>query len=120
MLLHNGRVKPVEAVRVGDALLGDDGAPRRVCALARGRERLARVALRPSGSAFACNVSHVLSLQCCALVRRCGRRVAFCTPLRRAGQRALAGLARHERVFRTHCASYFLFATRSRSDLLLL
>jgi len=63
VLLFDGAVVPVQNVRVGDRLMGDDSTPRTVLSLARGRERMARVELLPSGDAFRCNVSHVLSLK---------------------------------------------------------
>lgn len=61
-MLHDGRVIPVENVRVGDRLMGPDGGPRKVLSLARGRERLYRV-VPTKGAPYVVNASHVLSLR---------------------------------------------------------
>jgi serine/threonine protein kinase len=62
VLLHDGRLVPVQDVRVGDSLMGDDATPRTVLSLARGAEPMARIDLR-GGGGFTCNVSHVLALK---------------------------------------------------------
>lgn len=67
-VLHaDGSVTPVEAVRVGDALMGPDSRPRRVLSLARGIEPLYRVT-PDYGDPYVVNRSHILSVR-----RRRGR-----------------------------------------------
>jgi translation initiation factor RLI1 len=65
VLLYDGSVKPVEAVRVGDTLMGDDNTPRKVLSLARGREEMARISRceKSTRALFECNMSHVLTLK---------------------------------------------------------
>ena len=61
ILMFDGTVKPVEAVTVGDRLMGPDGRQRRVFELHRGRDDM--VEIRPlEGEAFVVNAGHVLSL----------------------------------------------------------
>lgn len=62
ILMHDGSIKPVEQVGVGDLLMGPDSAPRRVLSLARGREQLYRVT-PTKGDAYVVNESHILSLR---------------------------------------------------------
>lgn len=62
ILMHDGRVIPVEDVRVGDQLMGPDSRPRNVLSLASGRERMYRVTPR-KGDPYVVNESHILSLK---------------------------------------------------------
>ena len=62
ILMADGAIKPVEQVAVGDRLMGDDGTPRTVLSLARGREQMYRVTLR-NGDSYTCNESHIFSLK---------------------------------------------------------
>lgn len=62
VMLYDGRVVPVEDVRVGDRLMGPDSRPRRVLSLARGRERMYRV-VPTKGDPYVVNESHILSLR---------------------------------------------------------
>lgn len=62
VMLYDGRVVPVEDVRVGDLLMGPDSKPRRVESLARGREAMYRVT-PTKGDAYTVNESHILSLR---------------------------------------------------------
>jgi DNA repair protein RadD len=62
VLLHDGRVVPVEEVRVGDRLMGPDGTARTVRSLARGSERMYRI-VPTKGDSYVVNESHVLSLK---------------------------------------------------------
>jgi pre-mRNA-splicing factor ATP-dependent RNA helicase DHX16 len=58
ILMSDGSTTLVERIAVGDAVMGDDGAPRKVRALFAGRDSMARI-----GDAFTCTQSHVLSLR---------------------------------------------------------
>jgi serine/threonine protein kinase len=62
VLLASGAVKLVQHVVAGDALMGDDGTPRRVSQCTRGVAPLARIesAVAPP---LTCNTVHVLSLK---------------------------------------------------------
>lgn len=62
VLMFDGSIKPVEDVQVGDQLMGDDGTPRNVLSLARGREQMYQVTLK-NGDSYTCNESHIFSLK---------------------------------------------------------
>lgn len=62
ILMFDGYCKMSQDVAVGDLLMGPDGAPRTVQALARGRDLMYEI--KPSnGEAWRCNSQHVLVLQ---------------------------------------------------------
>jgi hypothetical protein len=63
VLMHDGEIRRVEDVRVGDLIMGDDSTPRRVLSLARGRERMYRIRYK-NGEFYDVNESHILSLRC--------------------------------------------------------
>jgi hypothetical protein len=89
VLMLDGSVKPVQAVAVGDLLVGDDGAARRVLATTAGRAAMYEIASVHSAP-FTCNGAHILSLR-------------------------LADLpARHERADGSHVVSYA--AVQRRAD----
>lgn len=62
ILMSDGSIKKVEDIKVGENLMGDDGTPRTVLGLARGKEQMYRITLT-NGDSFTCNESHILSLQ---------------------------------------------------------
>lgn len=62
ILMHDGTVKLVEDVNVGDQLMGPDSQPRNVLMLARGRQEMRRV-VPIQGDPFVVNVDHKLSLK---------------------------------------------------------
>lgn len=62
VLMHDGRVKPVEDVVAGDLVMGPDSAPRRVLRTVQGQEELYRV-IPIKGEPYVVNASHILSLQ---------------------------------------------------------
>ncbi|HCB14318.1 MAG TPA: hypothetical protein DEP36_12235, partial [Gammaproteobacteria bacterium] len=62
ILMADGTIKNVEDVRIGDQLMGNDGTPRNVLSLARGREQMYRITLK-NGDSYTCNESHMLSLK---------------------------------------------------------
>lgn len=61
VMLFDGRVIPVEAVRPGDQLMGPDSRPRNVLRTTRGRSPLYRVT-PTKGDPWVCNDVHVLTL----------------------------------------------------------
>ena len=63
VMLYDGTILPVEDVKEGMMLMGDDSTPRRVLSLARGREPLYSVKAS-RGSTWVCNESHILSFKC--------------------------------------------------------
>lgn len=63
ILMHDGSIKMVQDVGVGDVLMGDDSLPRKVLSLARGRERMYKVCDRKRGEEYVVNESHILSLK---------------------------------------------------------
>jgi len=63
IMLHDGTIKLVQDIVVGDTLMGDDSTPRRVLSLARGREMMYKVCSK-KGDGYIVNESHILSLRC--------------------------------------------------------
>lgn len=61
ILMHDGSIRAVEDVTVGDRLMGPDSAPRTVLGLSRGRGRMVRIVPR-KGRPFVVNEDHVLTL----------------------------------------------------------
>jgi len=61
ILMFDGTVKPVEDVHEGDVLMGDDGTPRHVLRLCRGRECMYRFTFA-DGVEHIYNESHILCL----------------------------------------------------------
>lgn len=61
ILMHDCSIKNVEDIKVGDQIMGDDGSPRNVLSLARGKEQMYRITLK-NGDSYTCNESHILSL----------------------------------------------------------
>lgn len=62
ILMADGRVRPVEDIRVGDRLAGPDGSARTVLHLHRGRDQMMRV-VPTKGEAFRVNAGHILSVK---------------------------------------------------------
>ena len=61
ILMHDGSLKPVEHIAVGDTLMGPGSAPRHVLELHRGHDRM--IEIRPlKGEAFIVNLGHILTL----------------------------------------------------------
>jgi superfamily II DNA or RNA helicase len=65
IMLANGEMRLVQDIIVGDRLMGDDGTPRTVLSLARGKERMYTVAesWNRGESKYTVNESHILSLR---------------------------------------------------------
>ena len=62
MMLSDGHLKPVEDLKVGDLLMGDDSQPRTILSVCRGQDRM--VNIDPNhGPSWQCNLSHVLCLK---------------------------------------------------------
>jgi len=62
ILLYDGSLKAVEEIVVGDVLVGPDSTPRKVLALHRGRDVMAKITPL-KGEPFVVNQGHILSLQ---------------------------------------------------------
>lgn len=62
VMMFDGSLKNVEAVQIGDLLMGDDSTPRKVLSLARGREQMYWVR-QLHGIDYRVNESHILSLK---------------------------------------------------------
>lgn len=62
IIMYDGQIKKVQDIRVGDVIMGDDGGPRNVLSLARGKERLYEVQ-QTYGDSYIVNESHILSLR---------------------------------------------------------
>ncbi len=62
VLMHDGTLKVVEDIVIGDLLMGDDSTPRKVLSLARGKEMMYWVRQK-HGIDYRVNESHILSLK---------------------------------------------------------
>jgi hypothetical protein len=62
ILMFDGSVKPVEKIKVGDLLMGDDSKPRRVQISGKGRGKLYKIK-QNNGIDYVCNDEHILCLQ---------------------------------------------------------
>lgn len=63
ILMHSGRVKPVEQIKVGDKVMRPNGEPAIVTSLGRGREKMYEVRSREKNhESFVVNESHILAL----------------------------------------------------------
>lgn len=62
ILMADGRIIPIEDVRVGDRLASPTGMANTVLSLARGREQMFRI-VPTKGDSYTCNASHLLSLK---------------------------------------------------------
>ena len=59
ILMYGGSTKKVEDIVIGDVLMGDDGTPRNVLSLARGREMMYKVTpFADENNFFICNAHH--------------------------------------------------------------
>lgn len=67
IMMHDGTVVPVQNVRVGDVLMGDDHTPRHVQQLFRGAEEMYNI-IPIKGETFQVNGNHILSLKFTNLV----------------------------------------------------
>lgn len=63
VIKYNKKPCPVENIIIGDILLGDDGGPRKVLSLARGREPMVRICEKGTNRSYTVNSSHILSLR---------------------------------------------------------
>jgi superfamily II DNA or RNA helicase len=61
VLMHDGTVKMVQNVQVGDVLMGDDSMPRKVLSATTGSEMCYDI-IPVKGEKWGCNESHILSL----------------------------------------------------------
>lgn len=61
ILMYTGELKPVENIRVGDVVMGNDGTPRHVLCLHRGEDLMYRITPL-KGEPFVVNGGHILHL----------------------------------------------------------
>lgn len=64
ILLYSGEIRSVEAIEVGDLLMGPDSRPRKVLQLCRGRQEMRRVT-PTQGAPWIVNKDHILALYKC-------------------------------------------------------
>jgi len=62
ILMHDGSIKKVQDVAIGDLVMGDDSTPRRVMDLGRGEDEMYEVILN-GGSKYSVNSEHILCLK---------------------------------------------------------
>lgn len=61
VIMHDGTIKMVQDIQVGDKLMGDDSTVRNVLSICRGQENMYKI-IQKDGDSFTCNESHILSL----------------------------------------------------------
>ena len=64
VLMYDGVICPVQQLKVGDVIMGDDSGPRTILSLARGQEMMYRISCG-YGESYVVNESHILSLWNC-------------------------------------------------------
>jgi hypothetical protein len=75
IMCYDGVVRPVQDIKVGDFLMGDDSKPREVFALSRGVGQLYKVT-QTNGMEYVVNENHVLSLRVSYLTaKKCENRI---------------------------------------------
>ncbi len=62
VMMATGEILPVQGINEGDKIMGDDGSPRKVLSLSRGREKMYRID-QIKGESYTVNESHILSLK---------------------------------------------------------
>jgi len=62
ILMHDGTIKKVQDISVGDVVMGDDSGPRHVLDLGRGQEAMYTI-VPSKGESWGCNESHILVLK---------------------------------------------------------
>lgn len=63
VLMHDGTIKFVQNIQVGDILMGDDSTPRNVLSICRGSEQLYRVCPRNGyHESYVVNASHIMTV----------------------------------------------------------
>ena len=63
IMMHNGTIKKVEDVIIGDKLMGDDSTVRNVMDLCHNKEMMYRITPK-KGDTYVVNENHILSLKC--------------------------------------------------------
>jgi Hom_end-associated Hint/Type III restriction enzyme, res subunit/LAGLIDADG-like domain len=61
VMMYDGSIKPVQDVKVGDKIMGDDSSPRNILSVCSGTEQLYNV-VPTKGDSYIVNESHILSL----------------------------------------------------------
>lgn len=63
VLMYDGRIKPVEEVRIGDLVMGDDSTPRTVQSLSQGRSKMYQITPKSNcHEPYVVNENHILTL----------------------------------------------------------
>jgi len=62
ILLHDGKIKMVQDIEIGDLLMGDDSTPRKVLSLANGQDDMYKV-IPVKGDSYIVNSEHILCLK---------------------------------------------------------
>lgn len=63
ILMYDGTIRPVQDIRVGDRIMGDDSTPRTVLSTCIGIEEMVTI-IPKMGDPYTTNMSHMLSLRC--------------------------------------------------------
>ena len=62
IVMYDGTLKPVQDIKVGDIIMGDDGTPRNILTTTSGKETMYRVN-QSNGMSYIVNSSHILTLK---------------------------------------------------------
>ncbi len=62
VMMATGKIVPVEGLRIGDKIMGDNGLPRTICSLAFGREKMYRIHCVQKDVDYTVNASHILTI----------------------------------------------------------
>ena len=62
IILHDGKIKMVQDIQVGELLMGDDSKPRKVLSLARGIDEMYEI-IPNKGESYTVNQAHILCLK---------------------------------------------------------
>lgn len=75
ILMHSGDRRPVESIEVGDQLMGDDGTPRTVLNLGKGRDEMFEIKPCNGDPSFTVNSEHILCVVPARAYKRIGSTV---------------------------------------------
>lgn len=70
IMMHNGTIKKVQDIIIGDKLMGDDSKPRKVLKLIRGNDTMCEI-VSNNGNKFKVNLDHILSLKALDTLKYC-------------------------------------------------
>jgi ATP-dependent Lon protease len=76
ILMHDGTIKKVQDINIGDVLMGDDSKPRNVLSLGSGEDEMYEI-LSNKGDSYTVNSDHILCLKSSGLNKICKKNDKF-------------------------------------------